>query len=180
MTEFLDATEPLDDVDEELADLLMELHPESKQLRALPGELLRKQHEMDDMAAEMEAMRQELETYKLERKLGGRGVVRLVSHNDEQEEDEAANNPYKLQSSALPADAARVHGGDGAEPPFSVQIAAFWRKDSSHDALKQLMIAYADFVVRLDLHADDLPPPPLFESGFSLSLFLYKHQRAKL
>jgi len=60
------------------------------------------------------------------------------------------------------------------ESKFFVQLTEFWSKDSSQDLMKDLVVQYAKFMtLRLKFHSKN----PMFESSFSLSLFMYRHQR---
>ena len=60
------------------------------------------------------------------------------------------------------------------EIKFYNQLISFWKVDSSQDFIKDLVIEYAKFMVnRLKFHSKNT----LFESNFSLSQFMYNHQK---
>ena len=100
LKEFLDVAVPLEDVADELGEILLDLHPEGAHLKAMAGDLLAKQNEIDELKEEMETLQNVLEKYKLERKLrknqdGTTPMVRLVSgsHLDLDDDDEEDDRP---------------------------------------------------------------------------------------
>ena len=64
LKEYLDAVIPLEDIEDELGDMLMEIHPDSKNLRSLPGELLTKNEEIDRLNDEVERLENDLNDIK--------------------------------------------------------------------------------------------------------------------
>ena len=115
MKEYLDAVIPLEDYENELGDMLLEMHPEYKELKAMPGELLQKQEEIDELRDEVERLEHQLEKLKIERRLSSSqpnlknalimGAIDEIdrefddSEDEEElkEDDDNLPNPYKLE-----------------------------------------------------------------------------------
>ena len=119
LKEYLDCLLPLEDMEEDLGEMLLDLHPASKDLKKMPGELLAKEDEIDRLNGEIEELQNEISKLKLERKLSNtfsgstqnlKSVMGVLDEDeieypdledDQDMDDDAMPNPYKLQFSGI-------------------------------------------------------------------------------
>ena len=60
------------------------------------------------------------------------------------------------------------------EIKFYQSLIEFWKNDSSQDFMKDLVMSYSKFMIlRLKFHSKN----DIFESNFSLSLFMYENHK---
>merc|ERR1712228_234809 len=94
LKEYLDVAIPLEDVENDLCDILIDLHPNAEHIKSMPLTIMDQQQQIDALQQDINEYKEQINALKIKQKLN-------KIHNDNDDEDDTNTNPYKLQFAGI-------------------------------------------------------------------------------